>query len=135
MTIAIRHDPTPVEEPYRGIYAHGVETRPNARQLHISGQVGTDEKGHAANDFTLQCTQAFANLFSVLKSADMKTNDIVSMKFYLTRREDMSQLVKLRKVFLDGVRPAITTVIVAGLVSESWLVEVEAVAVAQSTQT
>ena len=40
----------------------------------------------------------------------------------------MEALVAIRKAMLDGVRPAITTVFVAGLVSPDWLVEVEAVA-------
>ena len=47
------------------------------------------------------------------------------------RREDMDALVEVRKEFLDGVRPAITTVFVAGLVSPDWLVEVEVVACAE----
>jgi len=40
MPVSIRHDPFPVGEAYRGIYAHGVETRAGARILHVSGQVG-----------------------------------------------------------------------------------------------
>jgi len=46
------------------------------------------------------------------------------------RRDDMPALLAVRKELLDGVRPAITTVVVAGLVSPRWLVEVEAVACA-----
>ena len=42
----------------------------------------------------------------------------------------MGELVKVRKDLLDGVRPAITTIFVAGLVSPDWLVEVEATACA-----
>jgi 2-iminobutanoate/2-iminopropanoate deaminase len=57
--------------------------------------------------------------------------DIVKMSFFLMRREDMDTLVEVRKEFLDGVRPAITTVFVAGLVSPDWLVEVEVVACAE----
>ena len=55
----------------------------------------------------------------------------VKMSFFLTRREDMATLVEVRKEMLDGVRPAITTVFVAGLVSPDWLVEVEVVACAE----
>ena len=53
------------------------------------------------------------------------------MSFYLVRREDMGALVEVRKELLDGVRPAITTLFVAGLVSPDWLVEVDVVACAQ----
>ena len=61
----------------------------------------------------------------------MTLKDIVKMSFFLVRREDMDALVEVRKELLDGVRPAITTVFVAGLVSPDWLVAVEVVACAE----
>ena len=131
MSVSTRHDPYPVNDPYHGIYAHGVETRAGARVLHISGQVGASPEGHLPEDFKGQCRQAIMNLESVLKAANMNFSDIVKMSFFLVRREDMGELVEVRKEFLDGVRPAITTVFVAGLVSPDWLVEVEAVACAE----
>jgi len=131
MSISLRHDPYPVQDPYHGIYAHGVETKAGARVLHISGQVGLSPEGVLPQDFKGQCRQAIMNLESVLKAANMEFTDIVKMSFFLVRREDMGELVDVRKEFLDGVRPAITTVFVAGLVSPDWLVEVEAVACAE----
>ncbi|MCH9648801.1 MAG: RidA family protein [Deltaproteobacteria bacterium] len=131
MSISTRHDPFPVNDPYHGIYAHGVETRSGARVLHISGQVGAAPGGDLPADFKGQCRQAITNLEAVLKAANMELTDIVKMSFFLVRREDMSSLVEVRKELLDGVRPAITTVFVAGLVGPDWLVEVEAVACAE----
>ena len=128
--LAQRHDPFPVAEPFHGIYAHGVEAPAGARTLFISGQVGVAPGGALAFDFEGQCRQALANLLAVLQSADMGFSDIVRMSFFLTRPEDMAALVEIRKELLDGVRPAITTVFVAGLVSPDWLVEVEATACA-----
>jgi len=61
----------------------------------------------------------------------MNLSDIVKMCFYLVRREDMDTLVEVRKEVLDGVRPAITTVFVAGLVSPRWLVEIDVIACSQ----
>lgn len=130
MPISIRHDPFPVKPPLHGIYAHGVETPAGTRVLHVSGQVGEPPEGQLAADFHGQCRQALLNLEAVLRTADMAFADIVKLTFYLTRREDMAALVEMRKAMLDGVRPAITTVFVAGLVSPDWLVEVEAVACA-----
>ena len=128
--LAQRHDPFPVAEPFHGIYAHGVEAPAGARTLFISGQIGVAPGGALASDFEGQCRQALANLLAVLRSADMGFSDIVRMSFFLTRPEDMAALVEIRKELLDGVRPAITTVFVAGLVSPDWLVEVEATACA-----
>jgi 2-iminobutanoate/2-iminopropanoate deaminase len=131
MPVSIRHDPFPVDPPYHGIYAHGVETRAGARTLHVSGQVGQTPEGHLSPDFRDQCRQALLNVSAVLNAADMTLTDIVKMSFFLVRREDMAALVEVRKELLDGVRPAITTVFVAGLVSPDWLVEVEVVACAE----
>jgi enamine deaminase RidA (YjgF/YER057c/UK114 family) len=131
MPISTRHDPFPVKAPYHGIYAHGVETRAGARMLHISGQVGESPEGVLAADFAGQCRQALQNLDSVLREARMSLRDIVKMTFYLVRREDMGTLVEVRKEMLDGVRPAVTTLFVSGLVGPAWLVEIEAVACAE----
>lgn len=131
MPVSTRHDPFPVRDPYHGIYAHGVETQAGARMLHVSGQVGESPEGTLAPDFEGQCRQALRNLESVLREARMSFHDIVKMTFFLIRREDMSTLVSVRKEMLDGVRPAVTTLFVSGLVSPAWLVEIEAVACAE----
>ncbi|HEX3128735.1 MAG TPA: RidA family protein [Thermoanaerobaculia bacterium] len=131
MPISIRHDPFPVGTPYQGIYSHGVETPARARTLHVSGQVGQQPDGNLPSDFRGQCRQALRNVFSVLSAAGMTPKDIVKMSFYLVRREDMDALVEVRKELLDGFRPAITTLFVAGLVSPDWLVEVDVVACAE----
>lgn len=123
-----RHDPFPVAQPYHGIYAHGVEAPGGARTLFVSGQVGVAPSGDLAPDFDGQCRQALANVRAVLEHAGMSLRDVVKMGFFLVRREDMAGLVAVRKDLLDGVRPAVTTVIVAGLVSPDWLIEIEAVA-------
>jgi len=130
MSNSIRHDPFPVAEPYHGIYAHGVAAPAGLRTLYVSGQVGISPSGELPESFEGQCRQAIANVKAVLEDAGMTLADIVKMSFLLVRREDMADLVAVRKDLLDGVRPAITTVIVAGLVSPQWLVEVEAVACA-----
>lgn len=129
---AKRHDPVPVQEPYRGIYAHGVEVGPRSRTLYVSGQIGLSPDGTLAEDFRGQCLQALDNVEAVLEAAEMSATDIVKMKFYLVRRQDMDALVEVRKSRLDGVRPAITTVFVASLVDRRWLVEVDVVACASS---
>ncbi len=125
-----RLNPFAVKDPYFGIYAHGVETVARARTVYVSGQVGESPEGHLPTDFHGQCRQALRNVEAVLREAGMSLGDIVKMSFFLVRREDMDSLVEVRKEMLDGVRPAITTVYVAGLVGPDWLVEVEAVACA-----
>lgn len=101
----------------------------------MSGQIGVAPDGTLADGFDGQCRQALANVEAVLRSAQMELSDIVKMSFFLVRREDMDGLVDVRKDLLDGVRPAITTVFVAGLVNPDWLVEVEVTAVAKTRPT
>lgn len=130
MTISKRHDPLPVAAPYHGIYAHGVEAPAGARTLYVSGQVGVSPEGEFSESFYDQCKQAILNVELVLQEANMVLADIVKMSFFLVRKEDMDSLVEVRKEMLDGVRPAITTIFVAGLVAPDWLVEVEVTACA-----
>lgn len=130
MLITTQYDPFQVQKLHRGIYAHGVETRAGARIMHVSGQVGVSPQGELAGNFKDQCRQALFNLQSVLVEADMELDDVVKLTFFLVRREDLAELVEVRRELLFGVRSAITTVIVAGLVSPHWRVEVEAVACA-----
>jgi len=131
MPVSIRHDPFPVRAPYHGIYAHGVETRAGARVLHVSGQVGLTPEGELPPDFRGQCRQALLSVSSDVGAQLKLIKHIVKMCFYLVRREDLGALVEVRKEMLDGVRPAITTLFVAGLVSPDWLVEVDVVACAE----
>ena len=123
-----RHDPFPVAEPFHGIYAHGVDVPPQSRTLYISGQIGVAPDGSLDSTFDGQCRQAFENLSGVLHSAKMTLHDLVKMSFYLTRPDDMDALVKVRREYVDGVRPAVTTLFVSGLVSRDWFIEIEAIA-------
>ena len=61
----------------------------------------------------------------------MALPDIVKITFYLVRREDIDALLDVRNELLDGVRPAVTTLFVAGLFAPEWLVEVDVVACAE----
>lgn len=131
---SIQHDPFKVQAPYHGIYSHGVSSSFPHRSLHLSSQHGIQSNGELAQGFTAQCRQAILNLEAVLHDAGMSLDNLVKMNFYLTNRQYMTELVSVRLELLDGVRPAITTVIVAGLVSPDWLVEVDAYAVINSDE-
>ena len=124
-----RLNPFPVDPRYADIYAHGVESGGDHRTIRVSGQIGIAPDGSLDPGFTAQCRQAITNVASVLGSAGAALGDIVKMTFFLTNREHMGELVAVRRAMLKGINPAITTVVVAGLVSPDWLIEVEATAV------
>jgi|GEM_PF-320746 len=118
-----------VGETFSPIYSHAVETRIlSSRQLFISGQVGVSASGELGDGFGGQLTQALKNVEAILESADMATSNIVKVVYYLTRPEDLEELSEIRTGLWYGIRPAVTTLIVARLAHEDWLVEVEVLA-------
>lgn len=129
---SIKHDPFKVDTAYHAISSQGVSSSSPHRSLHLSGQYGIKPNGDLAQGFSAQCRQAIQNLEVVLRDAGMSLDNLVKMNFYLTNRQYMAELASVRQELLDGVRPAITTVIVAGLVSPDWLIEVDAFAIINS---
>ena len=121
------HNPPDVAGPF-STYSHGVEVPPNARWLHVSGQVAVDSDGTTPEAFDAQADLAFRNLGAVLAAAGMEPKDLVKMTVYLTRLEDLQALRAARDRFQGDARPASTLVVVASLAQPEWRVEVEAIA-------
>lgn len=118
-----------IPEPFAAIYSHAVETQGlGGRQLFISGQVGASPTDNLDSTFAGQLTQALKNVETILASVGMTTRNIVKVTYYLTRRQDLDELVKLRSELWHGIRPAVTVVLVAGLANPDWLIEVDAIA-------
>lgn len=114
-------------------YAHGVLVEPLVRTLYISGQVGLDANGVVSPDFLTEARTAWRNVEAVLASAGMSASDIVKTTIFLVRPEDYSTFVEVRRDVLKGHRPASTLVFVSRLVDPAWKVEIEAVAIKQSS--
>ena len=127
MTLKIHNPKTPLAN-----YSHGIEVPPNARWLHISGQVAVDDEGKTPESFEAQVELVFKNLGAVLASAGMSPRDLVKVTVYLLRPEDIPALRAARDRFQGDARPASTLVVVSRLVRPEWLVEIEAIA-AQAT--
>lgn len=124
----VRHNPYPIQPPYDSIYSHAVEVSGKGRYLHVSGQLGFSESGELPESFKGQTIAAIENIERVLSSADMSLADIVHMRFLITDRSQVDDLVNVRVEKLGGLAPAVTTFVVHGLLKEEWLIEIEAVA-------
>lgn len=120
-------NPQTVSPPFSR-YSHAVEAAPGLRWLHLSGQVGVDPAGKAASGFEAQARQAFANLEALLADAGMGWADVVKLTTFITDRADLATLRRVRDAALGEAQPASTLLVVAGLASPDWLIEVEAVA-------
>lgn len=111
-------------------YAHGLLVEPGCRWLHVSGQVGIRPDGSMAPNAEAQLEQAFANVFAVLAAADMDKTHLVKLTILLTGSDQVALYRSVRDRVLDGAFVASTLLIVAGLASPDFLVELEAVAAA-----
>ena len=123
------HNPSTIAPTFSS-YSHGVEVPPGARWLHISGQVGVRPDGTLAGGVEAQIETAWSNVLAVLAEAGMSARDLVKVTAFLTRPEDTPLYRRVRERMLGGAEPASTLLIVQGLASPEWLVEVEAVAAA-----
>jgi enamine deaminase RidA (YjgF/YER057c/UK114 family) len=99
------------------------------RRLVISGQVGVRPDGTLVQDAEGQIDQALANLGAVLAAHGMGPANIVKVTVFLTDPALIPAWRAKRDAFMAGHAPASTLLIVAGLASPDYRVEVEAEAV------
>ena len=113
-------------------YANGIAAE--GRQVYVSGQIGWDaEQRFVSDDFAAQARQAFHNIVDVLACAGAGPQHIVRLTWYVTSREEyLGSLPALgasyREIFGRNY-PAMSVVVVAGLLEARAKVEIEATAV------
>ncbi len=113
-------------------YANGVVAE--GRQLFIAGQIGWNTAGQfETDDFVAQVEQALMNVVSVVRAAGGVAGNIVRLTWYIM---DKSDYVARQREIGEAYRrvigrhfPAMTLIIVAGLLEERAKVEIEAIAV------
>jgi len=121
------HNPTTIADPI-GTYSHGVEVPPNARWLHIAGQIALKKDGTIPPTIAEQAEVAWQNIVEILAAAGMKVTDLIKITQYLTSINNFQSYALVRAKFLAGHRPASTALVIGSLVKPEYLVEVEAVA-------
>ncbi len=113
-------------------YAHGVAA--GGRQVFVSGQIGWDARQQFAGDeLAAQVRQALANIVEVLACANAKPEHLVRLTWYVTSREEYKASIKaIGAAYRDVIGrhfPAMSVVMVAGLLEPRAKVEIEATAV------
>lgn len=125
----IKHNPAGLFPPYRN-YSHAVEVSGEARLLFISGSNGYLTDGTTMPDsFEEQGDMIWGYIGTILKSANMTCDNIVSLRTYLASPEYDEPNVRLRMKYLGNSHPA-STVICCQLLESKWKLEIEAVAAA-----
>ncbi|TNF57629.1 MAG: RidA family protein [Rhodobacteraceae bacterium] len=117
--------------PARG-YANGVLASDGT--LYVGGQIGwTADQVFEKLDFLGQCEQALKNIVAVVEAAGGRIEHITRLTWYVTdKREYLARQREMGEVYrrvLGRHFPAMTMVVVAGLVEDAALVEIEATAV------
>ncbi len=90
---------------------------------------GSDRKV-AVGDFSAQMKQVMDNVTAVLKTSGAGWNRVAKATVFLVRQADFAKMNEIyAQSFSDGKFPARTTVVVSGLPSPDFLVEIEVEAV------
>lgn len=113
-------------------YANGIAAE--GRQVHVAGQIGWDaEQRFVSDDFAAQVRQALANVVAVLACAGAGPEHIVRMTWYVTSRDQynaaLAGIGASYRELIGRNYPAMSVVVVAGLLEPRAKVEIEATAV------
>ena len=114
-------------------YAHGMQA--NGRVVVTAGQVGWNPATNQfeSDDFVEQAAQALRNIVGVVRAAGGASTDIVRLTWYIL---DKDEYLRSRKPLGPKYRevlgthfPAMTVVVVSGLLEDRARLEIEATAV------
>lgn len=113
-------------------YANGVLT--DDGHLFVGGQIGWNAaQKFETHDFIGQMTQALRNILQVVEEAGGTAADITRLTWYVTDKKEylsrQSEVGAAYRSVLGRHFPAMTMVVVADLIEDEALVEIEATAV------
>ena len=113
-------------------YANGVAA--TGRQICVAGQIGWDAGQRLVGDeFAAQARQALANVVAVLACAGARPEHLVRMTWYVTSRDEynaaLAEIGAAYRELIGRNYPAMSVVVVAGLLEPRAKVEIEATAV------
>ena len=114
-----------------GRYSDAVRVPADYDQIIVSGTPGLDKNGNIPADFADEARQAWRNVAAILEKAGASIGDIVSIRQYLTREEDIKTYVAVQKEIITH-EPAAMLLVPTTMVWPEIHVEVEAVAVVRS---
>ena len=118
-------------KPAKG-YANGILASDGT--LYVGGQIGwTADQVFEAHDFIGQMRQALVNIRSVVEAAGGTAEDITRLTWYVIDKSEylarQAEVGAAYREILGRHFPAMTMVVVAGLVEDEAKVEIEATAV------
>ena len=111
-----------------------VVTSTGGKTIHISGQVGINERGEivGCGDLKAQTEQAFHNISLALSAVGATFQDVVKTSLFVVglKPEHVPIIREVRGRYVSAEHPPASTLVgVSALVGPDWLIEIEAVAV------
>src|SRR3954465_3171452 len=114
-----------------GRYSDAIRVPVGYDQIVVSGTPGLDENGNIPADFAEEARQAWRNVAAILERAGASISDIVSIRQYLTREEDIKAYVTVQREIVTH-EPAAMLLVPTALVWPEIHVEIEAIALVPS---
>jgi len=113
-------------------YSHGIAA--TGRMVFVAGQVGWDEaERFESHDFVDQLRQALVNTKAILAEAGCGPEHVVRMTWFIVdKHEYLSRLDDVGAAYrhvMGKSYPAMSVVVVAGLIEDGALLEIETTAV------
>lgn len=91
----------------------------------VSGTAPVWPDGHVDPDPAVQARRCWEIAVAALEELDGRVEDVVRTRQYLVTPDIADAVGAVHAEVFGGVRPASTMVVVAGLLDDRWLVEVE----------
>jgi enamine deaminase RidA (YjgF/YER057c/UK114 family) len=112
-------------------YANGIAAE--GRQVFIAGQIGWNAQSKlVGDDFVAQVEQALSNIVQVLDEAGGEPRHLVRITWYLTSKSEycarQREIGQAYRRVMGRYFPAMTAIVVAGLIEEGAKIEIEATA-------
>ncbi|MBO6726197.1 MAG: RidA family protein [Rhizobiaceae bacterium] len=112
-------------------YANGVMI--DGKRLYTGGQIGwTPHQVFEHKDFVGQFEQTLRNIAEIVTAAGGKVTDIVRLTWFITdKREYLAKQKEVGQAYravMGSHYPAMSVIVVAGLIEDEALVEIEATA-------
>lgn len=112
-------------------YANGMLTE--GKTLHIGGQIGWNkDQVFKTSDFVGQMEQTLANIVAIVEAAGGAVTDIARLTWFITdKREYLARQREVGEAYrrvMGRHFPAMSVVVVAGLIEDDALIEIEATA-------
>ena len=101
-----------------------------------AGRLGSGDDAFAAGDFAAEVRQALTNVVAALDAAGARPDQITRLTWYITDRDEyLNARAEIGRAYRDVIGrhfPAMSVVVVQGLIEQSARVEIEATAVVGS---